>query len=160
MEVLPSTLEQVYEDIVNSVGYKTTVGPTDKQKVARRRAGEKTALPSARLARAAWRVAALLSPLVPPPPPPPPAKVAPRTYNAALPNLEPSARFCTTGLSRNGNGRLFDSFSEYDDDGRSLGGRTEDTQVSGLRPANEMNGLGSCDPYLNFPPWPLDSYKR
>jgi hypothetical protein len=63
-----STLELIYVDIVESLGYKTTVGPIDKSKVARRYAGEKTELPSARLARAAWRVAAILKPLVPPPP--------------------------------------------------------------------------------------------
>lgn len=82
MDVSPFTLQQIYDDITKSVGYATTVGPIDKQKVSRRRAGEKTLLPSARLARAAWRVAALLAPLAPPPPPPPPPtfkRVAPIT---------------------------------------------------------------------------------
>ena len=62
-----STLELIYQDIVNSVGYKTTVGPVDKGKVSRRYAGQKTEVPSARLAKAAWRVAAILKPIVPPP---------------------------------------------------------------------------------------------
>jgi hypothetical protein len=45
-----STLELVYQDIVQSVGYRTTVGPVDKRKVERRYAGQATPLPSARLA--------------------------------------------------------------------------------------------------------------
>ena len=157
-----TTLELIYQDIVESVGYKTTVGPIDKSKVARRRAGIVTPLPASRLGRAAWRVAALLAPVTqpppPPPPPPPPKKVAPRTYNTA-PGGEPSARFCTTGLSRNTNGRLHDDYSEYDDDGHDLGGRTTN-QVAGLKPANEMDGRGPCDPYGTFPPWPPGSYER
>lgn len=96
----------------------------------------------------------------PPPPPDPTWPIAPRTYNAVLPHLEPSARFCTTGLPRNANGRLFDQYSEYDDNGLALGGRTEATQVPGLKPANEMDGRGPCDPYGSFPPWPTDSYIR
>lgn len=94
----------------------------------------------------------------PPPPPPPPAKVAPRTYNTA-PGGEPSARFCTTGLPRNTNGRLHDDFSEYDDDGHDLGGRTTKI-VAGLKYANEMDGRGPCDPYGSFPPWPAGSFER
>lgn len=80
MEVPRITLEQVFTDITESVGYKTTVGPIDKSKVTRRRDGETTPLPSARLARAAWRVAALLAPT--PPPPPVAKKVAPITVRA------------------------------------------------------------------------------
>ena len=81
MDVSQVTLEQIYADIVNSVGYRTTVGPLDKLKVSRRYSGVKTTLPSARLARAAWRVAAVLTPLAPPPPPPLPTfkRVAPIT---------------------------------------------------------------------------------
>jgi hypothetical protein len=151
MEVMPATLESIYQDIILSVGYRTTVGPTDKSKVARRRAGERTQLPSARLARAAWRVAALLSPLAPPPPPPPPQRLAPQTYNRGSSGQD--ARYCTKD-SGNPDGGGF----RYDADGRSLGGRTGNT-VAGLRPADEMNGLGPCDPYLNFPPWPDGSYE-
>ena len=88
----------------------------------------------------------------------PPPFVAPRTYNAA-PGGEPSSRFCTTGLPRNAQGSLYDSFSTYDDDGRDLGGRTA-KQVQGLKPANEMDGRGPCDPYGVFPPWPAGSYER
>ena len=69
MEVNRTTLETIFADIVNSVGFKTTVGPVDKSKVTKRLAGTATPLPSARLAKAAWRVAALLTPLTPPPPP-------------------------------------------------------------------------------------------
>lgn len=80
MEVNRSALETIFGDIVNSVGYKTTVGPVDKSKVTKRLAGTATPLPSSRLGKAAWRVAALLTPLAPPPPPPPtPVLVAPIT---------------------------------------------------------------------------------
>ena len=81
MEVSRQTMEQIYSDIVNSIGYKTTVGPVDKRKVEQRLVGTATKLPAARLARAAWRVAALLTPLVPPPPPPITLFVAPKTVN-------------------------------------------------------------------------------
>jgi hypothetical protein len=94
----------------------------------------------------------------PPPPPPPSGPVAPRTYNTA-PGGEPSARFCVAGLPRNQNGRLHDIYSEYDDDGHDLGGRTT-LLVPGLKFANEMDGRGPCDPYGSFPPWPAESDKR
>jgi hypothetical protein len=84
MDVPRSTLEQAYDDIVGSSQYKLPwpVGPhpSDKKKVTRRRAGTVTPVPSGRLARAAWRLAALLAPAVTPPPPPPPViRVAPIT---------------------------------------------------------------------------------
>src|SRR5215204_5507664 len=47
-------------------------------------------------------------------PPDPVLVVAPRTYNTVPGGSD--ARFCTAGLPRNANGRLFDSYSEYDDD--------------------------------------------
>jgi hypothetical protein len=148
MEVTTGTLQQIYDDIVNSVGYKTTVGPTDKLKVSRRRAGERTQLPSARLGRAAWRVAALLTPLVPPPPPP--RLLAPQTYNRGSSGQD--ARYCTKE-SGNPDGGGF----SYDSGGRSLGGRSGNT-VAGLKPADEMDGREPCDPYNGFPPWPAASY--
>jgi hypothetical protein len=92
------------------------------------------------------------------PPDPQPTMVAPRTYNTA-PGGEPSARFCTTGLPRNSSGQLYDIYATYDDDGHDLGGRTA-LQVPGLKPANEMDGRGPCDPYGNFPPWPEGSYAK
>lgn len=84
MDVPRSTLEQVFTEITTSVGYITTVGPQDKAKISKRRAGVITPLPWSKLGRAAWRVAAMLSPVAPPPPPPPPPpptfkKVAPIT---------------------------------------------------------------------------------
>lgn len=97
-------------------------------------------------------------PPLPPGPPPPTGPVAPRTYNEVA-GGEPSARFCTAGLTRNANGRLHDIYSEYDDDGRDLGGRTS-LHVIGLKPANEMDGRSPCDPYGSFPPWPPESYAR
>ena len=158
MDVSRSTLEHIYADIVNSLGYKTTVGPTDKLKVSRRYAGEPSKLPSARLARAAWRVAGLLTPLdpPPPPPPPPPPRLAPQTYNRGSSNQD--ARYCTRD-SGNPDGGGY----HYDDAGRPLAGTADgrsQKDVPGLRPSDEMNGLGPCDPYLSFPPWPAESYER
>jgi hypothetical protein len=98
----------------------------------------------------------------PDPPDPPKPQVAPRTYNG-LPGGEPSARFCTAGLPRNAKGRLYDVYSEYDDDGRDLGGRTN-RQVDGLPPADAMDNYGPCDTreWMGrvFPPWPAESYER
>ena len=93
----------------------------------------------------------------PPPPPPPPELVAPRTYNKSAGG---DARFCTAGLPRNEHGQPFDKFSTYDENGLSHGGRDPDRQVPGLKPSNEMDGRGPCDPYGPFPPWPAESYLR
>ena len=93
----------------------------------------------------------------PPPPPPPQGPVAPRTYNKSAGG---DARFCTAGLPRNEDGQPFDRFSTYDDNGLSHGGRDPDRQVPGLKPSNEMDGRGPCDPYGPFPPWPAESYER
>jgi len=94
----------------------------------------------------------------PTPPPPPPPQVAPRTYNK-VPSAD--ARFCITGLPKNTRGLWFDAFSAYDENGLDVdGGRTADKQVAGLKPANEMDGRGPCDPYGEFPPWPAGSYER
>ena len=94
-----------------------------------------------------------------PPPPPPPPQVAPRTYNKVLGG--PDARFCITGLTRGADALWHDPFSRYDDNGLDVdGGRTSDTQVPGLKPANEMDDRGPCDPYGSFPPWPAGSYER
>ena len=124
MEVMPATLETIYQDIILSVGYRTTVGPTDKSKVARRRAGERTQLPSARLARAAWRVAALLSPLAPPPPPPPPQRLAPQTYNRGSSGQD--ARYCIPpGGATDG--------CRYDSGGREIDGLRSGKFVPGFQ---------------------------
>lgn len=145
MEVMPATLESIYQDIIQSVGYRTTVGPTDKSKVTRRRAGERTQLPSSRLGRAAWRVAALLSPLAPPPPPPP--KLNPQTYNKGSSGQD--ARYCVT----------HDDGYRYDSGGREIDGRRSGKFVPGLKPADEMDNREPCDPYNGFPPWPDGSYE-
>ena len=57
------------DNIVNSVGYKTTVGPVDKGKVNKAMLGQASPVPSARLAQAAFDVARLLflHPVAPPP---------------------------------------------------------------------------------------------
>lgn len=149
MDVSRQTLEQVYNEITGSVGYKTTVGPVDKSKVSRRRAGEATKLPSSLLGRAAWRVAALLSPLAPPPPPPPPpVQLNPQTYNKGSRGQD--ARYCVT----------HDDGYRYDADGREIDGLRTGQFIEGLKPADEMDGRGPCDPYNGFPPWPEKSYER
>lgn len=162
MEVSRTTLEQVYQDIVNSLGYRTTVGPVDKSKVSRRYEGVKTTLPSARLARAAWRVAALLSPLTPPPPPPTYKKVAPKTANKEGAS---DARFCLVnqpGVVRQADGTYRDDVARYDQDGLHLGGRSDAcTQVvhDGLVGAKSMDGRAPCelptvgDPEKNTGSW-------
>lgn len=89
---------------------------------------------------------------------PPPPQVAPRTYNK-VPSAD--ARFCVAGLPRDHRGLYVDAFSAYDENGLDVdGGRSRDTQVPGLKPANEMDGRGACDPYNSFPPWPPGSYQR
>jgi hypothetical protein len=96
----------------------------------------------------------------PPPPPPPTGPVAPRTYNKVLPNGS-DARFCVAGLSRGSDGLLHDIYSGYDDNGLDVvGGRTKDTQVAGLRQANNMDGRGPCEFYDGMSRWPDGSYAR
>lgn len=163
MEVPRTIIESIYSDIVNSVGYKTTVGPIDKRKVQQRLAGVATKLPSARLARAAWRAAAILTPLTPPPPPPPPPppapRLAPQTYNKGSSGQD--AKYCVNspGVTAIGNGRYQDEGGfVYDNQGLCLGGRSGNP-VAGLKPADAMDGRGPCDPYNGFPPWPAGSYE-
>ena len=158
MDVSRTILEQVYMEITTSAPYVATVLPVDKRKVTGRLAGQPTKLPGPKIARAAWRVAGLLTPLAPPPPPPPPPppRLAPQTYNRGSSNQD--ARYCTKD-SGNPDGGGY----HYDDAGRPLAGTADgrsQKDVPGLRPSDEMNGLGPCDPYLNFPPWPPESYER
>ncbi len=151
MEVPRTTLEQIFSDIVESVGYKTTVGPVDKSKVTRRLAGQKTELPSARLARAAWRVAALLTPLVPPVQY---KKVAPITVTrqggsdqrVCLFNADSSLR---PGVTRLPNGEYTDeSGAKYNSDGDGLENSSVRTQLAEgafvLTKAKEMDGRTAC----------------
>jgi hypothetical protein len=144
MEVSRQTLETIYADIVNSVGYKTTVGPVDKSKVTRRLAGQKTELPSARLARAAWRVAAILTPLVPPPQP---VLVAPKTVNTQGASDQ---RFCMRGpgVVQRADGFWTDqSGAVYARDGDGLeesSVRNKDV-IPGLVGAKEMDGRSACE---------------
>jgi hypothetical protein len=158
MEVSRQTLETIYADIVNSVGYKTTVGPVDKSKVSRRLAGERTELPSARLARAAWRVAAVLTPLVPPPTP---VLVAPKTVNTQGASDQ---RFCMSGpgVVQRADGFWTDqSGAIYARNGDGLeesSVRNKDV-IPGLVGAKEMDGRSACecptvgDPQLNTGSW-------
>ena len=156
------TDRNILELITSSVGYLTTVGPTDKRKVDRALAGQRSMAPSSKLGRAAWELARRVATTTPPPPPPPPppnptAGVAPRTYNE-VPGSQ-DARFCVTGLPREGN--LYrDRYSRYDENGLDVDGGRSHTQVPGLKPANEMDDRSACTPYGVFPPWPTASYDR
>ncbi len=167
MEVARPTLEQIYADIVNSVGYKTTVGPVDKSKVTRRLAGEKTELPSARLARAAWRVAAILTPLVPPPPVF--KKVAPITVTQQGGSDQRVCLFNPDGTMRPGVFRRPDGLYS-DESGAAYASNAdglEDSSVRtklpegafGLVKAKEMDGRSACecptagDPTKNTGSW-------
>lgn len=101
----------------------------------------------------------------PDPPPPPTAPWFPRTYNKVLPNGQ-DARFCVSSSDpafwKTEGGLIWDKGgASYDDGGLCVNGlRSTDTQVPGLKPANEMDGRGSCDPYGSFPPWPDGSYVK
>ena len=158
MEVSRAALEQAYADLVNSAQYKLPwpVGPhpDDKRKVTRRRAGEPTPLPSGRLARAAWRLAALLAPLSPPPPPTP-VLVAPITVTrqgasdqrVCLFNPDGSLR---PGVFRRADGTYGDgSGAVYNPDGGGLedsGVRTKLPEGAfGLVKAKEMDSRSACE---------------
>jgi hypothetical protein len=143
---MAATDRQIFDLIIDSVGYKTTVGPTDKSKVTRAINGIRTERPSSKLGQAAWELARRINP-----PPPPVQTLAPQTYNKGSSGQD--ARYCTRE-SGNPDGGGF----HYDSGGRSLGGRSGNP-VAGLKPADEMDGREPCDPYNGFPPWPPDSYK-
>lgn len=178
MEVPRTVLEQAYDDLVGSSQYKLPwpVGPhpADKRKVARRRAGEITPVPSGRLARAAWRLAALLAPAVTPPPPEPTFKrVAPITVTqqggsdqrvciwAGAPgdtsNLQPGVRRLPNGQYTDDSGAL------YNADGDGLEDSSVRTKLPegafGLVKARELDGRSACqcpasgDPTKNSGSW-------
>ena len=165
MNVDRKTLELIFTDIVESVGYKTTVGPVDKNKVIRRLAGEMTPLPSSRLGRAAWRVAAILTPVIPPPPPP--VLVAPKTVNTEGGSDQRFCMFNPDGTLRPGVFKRADGFytdqsgAVYARNGDGLeesGVRNKDV-IPGLVGAKQMDGRSACecptvgDPALNTGSW-------
>jgi len=92
-------------------------------------------------------------------PPPTPKKLAPQTYNRGSRGQD--AKYCTTGLAKVNGAFVDDGGFRYDDQGLCLGGRSGNP-VAGLKPSDEMDGRGPCDPYTNgnqsFPPWPAASY--
>lgn len=151
MDVPRQTLEQIYLEITTSVGYATTVGPVDKGKVTRRREGEPTKLPSAKLARAAWRVAGLLAPG--PVPPPKPVLVAPKTVNTQGGSDQRFCMFDGSGGLRPGVVRRNDGF--YTDESGAVyaanGDGLEESSVRnkdvipGLVGAKEMDGRSACE---------------
>lgn len=96
-----------------------------------------------------------------PPEDPPRPTLAPQTYNRGSRGQD--ARYCVQGLAQIRPGVFVDNGGfEYDADGLSLGGRSGDP-VPGLKPADEMDDRGPCDPYTkdgrSFPPWPAASYR-
>jgi hypothetical protein len=92
------------------------------------------------------------------PPPPtttaPAVRPAPQTYNRGTRGQD--ARYCLPdGVTVDAAGY------RYDEDGRSLGGRTGN-DVPGLKPSDAMDGASPCAGYSwgnqTFPPWPDASY--
>lgn len=86
----------------------------------------------------------------PPPPPPPGPKYAPRAYNSTG---SADARFCMGskwGVSPSGNGFVDARGVRYDEAGRDLGGRTNNTSnpIPELKGANSMDGREPCDVYI------------
>lgn len=169
MEVARHTLELIYTEIVGSVGYKTTVGPIDKGKVTKRLAGTATPLPRANLALAAWRTAALLTPLAPPPPPPPPpyVKVAPRV---AYKTDRGDARYCmfeADGSLRPGISRRPDDYytdesgAVYSKDGDGLEESAVRSPAPAVTASDEIDGRPYCslplegDPTKNTGSWTI-----
>jgi len=169
MDVPRTVLEQIFNEITTSVGYATTVGPIDKGKVSRRRSGQATPLPSAKLARAAWRTAALLEPLTPPPPPPPPVykKVAPRV---AYKQDGSDARFCLFNQPGGGlrPGVYQRPDGKYSDESGAVYTNADGLDESGIRSdgpavtgAKEINGREYCslpligDPLKNTGSWSI-----
>ena len=96
----------------------------------------------------------------PPPPPPTPKKLAPQTYNRGSRGQD--AKYCTQGLPFVNGAFQDEGGFRYDDQGLCYGGRSG-APVAGLKPSDEMDGRGPCDPYTNgnlsFPPWPAASYE-
>lgn len=170
MDVARSAIEAIYTDVVNSLGYKTTVGPTDKKKVSDRLAGKPTAQPRARLARAGWRAAGLLTPLTPTPAPTPPTtylKVAPITVREEGGSDQRVCLFESDGSLRPGVRRLpngqytDDSAALYAADGDGLENSSIRSKVAdpALVGARSMDGRSACqcpptgDPTKNSGSW-------
>jgi len=158
------TDRQIFDLIVSSLGYKTTVGPIDKSKVTKAINGQPSARPSARLAQAAWELARRISPLPPPPPPPPPpVRLAPMTHYAAA---GADARYCvhSPGVTKIGPDDYRDEGGfVYSENGLCKSGGRSGKFVAVLKPANSMDGKEPCDGYIKdgrmFPPWPPESYE-
>ena len=79
--------------------------------------------------------------------------LAPQTYNPG--GGGQNARYCVAGLPEISPGVFSDGSYTYDANGLSFD--RPDTYVAGLKPADQMDGRGACDPYDNFPPWPEGS---
>ncbi len=88
-----------------------------------------------------------------PPPPPPTARLAPQSYNKGSRGQD--ARYCLKDFP----GLIDGGGFAYDADGRSLGGRSG-KWVPGLKPSDEMDGRGPCEPDgAGHPPYPPESYE-
>lgn len=79
---------------------------------------------------------------------------APQTYNKGSRGQD--AKYCVNG----GAGGTDAAGYRYDSQGLELDGRRTGNPVPGLKPSDEMDGRGPCDPYNGFPPWPAGSYER
>ena len=149
----------ILDQIRASVGYKTTVGPIDKNKVDKALAGQPSVAPKSRLGRAAWELALRIGGPPHPPPPPPPLfkKVAPRAahkqdFSDALFSLTVDGVTLRPGVFRRPDGKYSDeSGAVYTDlDGRDESGiRSDGPAATG---AKEINGRNLWDlPLIGSP---------
>jgi len=178
-----ATDRAIFDNIVGSLGYKTTVGPQDKAKVQKALAGQPSVRPSSKLGQAAWDLARRITRPTPVPPPPDPVpkppdpptylKVAPITVReeggsdqmvclwAGAPgdvnNLQP-------GVVRLPNGEFTDdSGAKYaaDGDGRENSGVRSKVTDPRLVGARSMDGRSACecspvgDPTKNTGSWTI-----
>jgi len=166
-----ATDRAIFDNIVSSLGYKTTVGPQDKSKVQKALAGLPSTRPSSRLGLAAWDLARRITPVKPPTPVPPPTptykKVAPITVREEGGSDQRVCLWASPGVLYPGVTRL-DNGQYTDDSGaryRSDGDGLEDSAIrskvtdSRLVGARSMDGRSACDcppvgdPELNTGSW-------
>ena len=157
--------------VTSSATYRAfaEASPVDARKVALELAGTRRPTAGSQFARGLIEAArvAYLPPAPPPttttqppppPPPPPPARLAPQTYNPGSSGQD--SRYCVRwpGVTNIGPNRWRDEGGfTYDDNGLGLGGRSR-RFVSGLKPADQMDGRDACDPYDGLPPYPAASF--
>ena len=166
------TNAQLYDLLIKSVCYRTTVHPFDKKKVEKARAGLSSPQPSSNIAIVAWELGKRAykdeHTNTPPPPPPPPPPVIrkdihpPLAYSEGITG-EPSARYnVRINCTQVAGGYVDRAGLTYDEGGRSRGGRAT-VHVAGLKTADMMDGKEPWEPYewmgTTFPPYPDECYK-